>query len=55
MNAEALLKLHRHEEAYAVVQSRPCFSHELNRAIFGSSATAGLLAVRAQVYMSSGR
>ncbi|KAK6130714.1 hypothetical protein DH2020_035568 [Rehmannia glutinosa] len=55
MKAEALMKLHRHQEAYTVLQNAPHFSTELYAEFLGSTATAGLLQVRALVYMANGR
>ncbi|KAK6130655.1 hypothetical protein DH2020_035630 [Rehmannia glutinosa] len=52
---EALMKLHRHQEAYTVLQNAPHFSTELYAEFLGSTATAGLLQVRALVYMANGR
>ncbi|KAI3460022.1 hypothetical protein Pfo_016685 [Paulownia fortunei] len=55
MKAEALMKLHRHQEAYTIIQNAPHFCIELYAGFLGSSATAGLLEGRALVYMANGR
>ncbi|KAK4434192.1 TPR repeat-containing thioredoxin TTL1 [Sesamum alatum] len=55
MNAEAFMKLHRHQEAYIVIQNAPHFNVEIYTELLGSSAAAGLLEVHALVYMANGR
>ncbi|KAL0366412.1 UNVERIFIED_CONTAM: TPR repeat-containing thioredoxin TTL1 [Sesamum radiatum] len=55
MKAEAWMKLHRHQEAYAAIQNAPLFNIELYAELLGSSATADLLEVHALVYMANGR
>ncbi|XP_049349545.1 inactive TPR repeat-containing thioredoxin TTL3-like [Solanum verrucosum] len=55
MRAEALIKLHRHEEAYTIIQKGPNFKTCLSTRIFGSAKTAYLLTIRAQVYTLVGR
>lgn len=55
MRAEALMKLHRHEESYTTIQKGPNFNTELCTRLFGSAKTAYLLIIRAQVYTLVGR
>ncbi|KAK4341449.1 hypothetical protein RND71_039950 [Anisodus tanguticus] len=55
MRAEALMKLHRHEEAYTTIQKGPNFETQLCLRHFGSTKTAYLLIIRAQVYTLLGR
>ncbi|XP_051126408.1 TPR repeat-containing thioredoxin TTL4-like [Andrographis paniculata] len=55
MKAEALLNLGRHDEAYAVMQDSPFFNIDAYAELFGSSATANVLQVRALVYAANGR
>ncbi|KAL3619711.1 hypothetical protein CASFOL_034623 [Castilleja foliolosa] len=55
MKAEAMMKLHRHQEAYTVIQNMPHFDIELYAELLGSSATAVILQVRALVYTANGR
>lgn len=55
MRAEALMKLQRHEEAYITIQKGPNFETELCTCLFGSTKTAYLLIIRAQVYTLVGR
>ena len=53
--AEALLNLHRYEEADAVLASLPKFDIDGSTKFFGAAGTAYHLAVRAQVDMATGR
>lgn len=55
MQAEALLKLRRHEEAYIIIQKGPNFDIELFNRFLGSAECANLLMIRSQVYMAIGR
>lgn len=55
MRAEALMKLHRHEEAYTTIQKGPNFKTDHCTRLFGSAKTAYLLLIRAQVYTLVGR
>lgn len=55
MQAEALIKLHRHEEAYTALVKWPVFNTEQCTSLFGSAKTAYFLAVKAQVHMAIGR
>ncbi|CAN4122214.1 unnamed protein product [Withania somnifera] len=55
MRAEALMKLHRHEESYTTIQKGPNSNTGLCTRLFGSVKTAHLLIIRAQVYTLVGR
>lgn len=55
MQAEALLNLHRHEEAYFAFQNAPVMDVSISAQLFGSTVTANFLTVQAQVYLASGR
>ncbi|KAJ8539451.1 hypothetical protein K7X08_013703 [Anisodus acutangulus] len=55
MRAEALMKLHRHEEAYSTIQNGQDFKTELYAFLFGSTKTAYLLTTRAEAYAAVGR
>ncbi|CAI9116325.1 OLC1v1017440C1 [Oldenlandia corymbosa var. corymbosa] len=55
MQAEALMELRRHEEAYKVIDEGPNVSVELCTKLFGASETAKLMMVRAKVYLTAGR
>ncbi|XP_009627310.1 inactive TPR repeat-containing thioredoxin TTL3-like [Nicotiana tomentosiformis] len=55
MRAEALLKLHRHEEAYTTIQNGPDFQTKLYTSLFGTAKTAYLLIVRAEAYATVGK
>lgn len=57
MKAEALMGLHRHEDAHTVIQNAPHFNMELYAGLLGSSVTAaaGVLEVHALVYIANGR
>ncbi|XP_050378024.1 TPR repeat-containing thioredoxin TTL1 isoform X2 [Argentina anserina] len=55
LQAEALLKLHRHEDAYSTYQNRPNFSIILCTKFFGMENSAYLLMINAQVYLAAGR
>ncbi|XP_031489727.1 inactive TPR repeat-containing thioredoxin TTL3-like [Nymphaea colorata] len=53
--AEALMRLQRHEEADNVLSSGPQFEVEATTKLFGAASNAYFLLVRAQVDMASGR
>ncbi|CAA6658817.1 unnamed protein product [Spirodela intermedia] len=53
--AEALLKLQRHQEANAAFINVPAFDVDASTMFFGPAATAYFLSVRAQVHMAVGR
>ncbi|XP_059631370.1 inactive TPR repeat-containing thioredoxin TTL3-like isoform X2 [Cornus florida] len=55
MQAEALLKLHRHQEACDTIRMEPKFQIESLAQLFGSATSAYLLIIRAQIYMVDGR
>uniref|UniRef100_A0A6N2LUT2 Uncharacterized protein n=1 Tax=Salix viminalis TaxID=40686 RepID=A0A6N2LUT2_SALVM len=55
MQAEALLRLHRHQEAYTAYQKGPNFSADSCAKLFGSTIASHLLVTRARVYMAAGR
>ncbi|KAJ9673807.1 hypothetical protein PVL29_023388 [Vitis rotundifolia] len=53
--AEALLKLHRHQEAYATFRKGPKFQIDSCTQFFGPAASAYMLIIQAQLYMTMGR
>ncbi|XVF36732.1 hypothetical protein REPUB_Repub19eG0083500 [Reevesia pubescens] len=55
LQTEALLKLHRHQEAYRAYGKGPNFTIESCINFFGLAVSAYLLTIRALVYMVSGR
>ncbi|KAK6940142.1 hypothetical protein RJ641_029673 [Dillenia turbinata] len=55
LQGEALLRLHRHEEAYTTIMKTPNFDVNSCTKFFGPVGSAYLLMIRAQVYMSGGR
>ncbi|RVW57534.1 Inactive TPR repeat-containing thioredoxin TTL3 [Vitis vinifera] len=55
LQAEALLKLHRHQEADAVLAASPYFSVDDCTKFFGPYGNANLLMIRAQVDLAAGR
>ena len=55
LETEALLKLHRHQEAYTAYAKGPNFAIESCINFFGLAVSAYLLMIRALVYMVSGR
>lgn len=55
MQAEALLKLHRHEEADATFTSGPNFDPEVLTKLFTTSTSAYYFLAAAQVDLSAGR
>lgn len=55
MQAEALVKLSRHDEADAVLGGAPRFGVDESTKFFGTVAHAYVLMIRAQVDMAAGR
>lgn len=55
MQAEALMELHRDDEAYKVNEEGPDFDIELYTKFLGSAETAKLLVVRSKICMAAGR
>lgn len=55
MKAEALLKLHRHQDADKTLLGGPIFNFDDLNKYFGPIGNANLLVVRAQVDMAAGR
>ncbi|PWA93012.1 Tetratricopeptide-like helical [Artemisia annua] len=55
MQVEALLNLHRHEEAYTGFQNAPVIDVNISAKLFGTMVTTNFLTVQAQVYLASGR
>lgn len=55
LKAEALLKLHRHQEADEVLLKGPNFNVDDSTKYFGPIANANVLVVRAQVDIAAGR
>lgn len=55
MQAEALLNLHRHEEAYSGFQNAPAIDINISIQLFGSKVTANFLAIQSQLHLASGR
>ena len=55
LKAEALLKLHRHQEADEALLKSPNFNVDDCTKYFGPIGNANLLVVRAQVDMAAGR
>ncbi|KAF7085782.1 hypothetical protein CFC21_089173 [Triticum aestivum] len=55
LQAEALLKLQRHEEADSALRGAPRFGVDESTKFFGTTAHAYVLMVRAQVDMAAGR
>ncbi|KAJ6685548.1 TPR REPEAT-CONTAINING THIOREDOXIN [Salix purpurea] len=53
--AEALLRLHRHQEAYVAYQKGPGFSADFYTKLFGLTIASYILMIGAQVYMAVGR
>nr|GEZ81258.1 hypothetical protein [Tanacetum cinerariifolium] len=54
MQAEALLNLNRHEEAYSGFQNAPVVDVNISAQLFGTTVTTNFLTVQAQVYLASG-
>jgi DnaJ family protein C protein 7 len=55
LQAEAMLKLQRHDEADATLRGAPRFGVDESAKLFGTTAHAYVLMVRAQVDMAAGR
>jgi len=55
LQTEALLKLVRYQEAYAVYDNMPKFSVDWCNNIFGMATSAYLVLIGALVYLASGR
>ncbi|XP_057469580.1 TPR repeat-containing thioredoxin TTL1-like [Actinidia eriantha] len=55
MQIEALLKLHRHQEAHNIFQKGTNFDIDSCIRFFGPACSAYLLTIQAQVYMAAGR
>ncbi|KAM7514580.1 hypothetical protein LguiA_004163 [Lonicera macranthoides] len=55
LQSEALLNLHRHQEAYFTIQKGPNFDINYFTRLFGSVASSNLLTIRAQAYAAAGR
>ncbi|KAJ0242063.1 hypothetical protein HA466_0213850 [Hirschfeldia incana] len=55
LQAEALLKTHRHQEADDSLSRCPVFDGETSTRYYGPVGYAGFLVVRAQVHLASGR
>ncbi|MFS7947246.1 putative tetratricopeptide-like helical domain superfamily [Helianthus anomalus] len=55
MQTEALLNLHKHDEAYSCFQNAPVIDVNIAARLFGSTVTSYFLTVQAQVYLASGR
>ncbi|KAJ7006790.1 hypothetical protein D5086_004571 [Populus alba] len=55
MQAEALLRLHRHQEAYTAYQKGPNFSADFYTKLFGLTIAPYILMIGAQIYMAAGR
>ncbi|XP_021900575.1 inactive TPR repeat-containing thioredoxin TTL3-like isoform X2 [Carica papaya] len=55
LQAEALLKLHRHQEAYESYLKAPNISIEIYIKLFGLAVSSYILMIEAEVYMAAGR
>ncbi|XP_054789019.1 TPR repeat-containing thioredoxin TTL1 [Prosopis cineraria] len=55
LQTEALLKLFRHEEAYAAYEKMPKFAINWCTKLFGLARSAYLFVIAAQVYLAAGR
>lgn len=55
LQAEALLKTHRHQEADDALSRCPVFDGDTSTRYYGPVGYAGFLVVRAQVHLASGR
>lgn len=53
--AEALLKLHKHDEAEAVLNGAPKFDTNASAKVFGAPVIGYILMIQAQVDMAAGR
>lgn len=55
LQAEALLKLHRHQEADTTLSGAPAFDADASTKFFGAARHAYQLLIRAQVDVAAGR
>ncbi|XP_014502104.1 TPR repeat-containing thioredoxin TTL1 [Vigna radiata var. radiata] len=55
LQTEALLKLQRHQEAYATFEKMPKFDLDSCKKIFGPARSAYLMMIAAQIYLEAGR
>ncbi|CAI8597508.1 unnamed protein product [Vicia faba] len=55
LQTEALLKLLRHQEAYATYEKMPKFDHDWCNKLFGPISSAYFLMIGAQIYLATGR
>ncbi|KAI5407976.1 inactive TPR repeat-containing thioredoxin TTL3 [Lathyrus oleraceus] len=55
LQTEALLKLLRHQEAYATYEKMPKFDHDWCNKLFGADFSAYFLMIGAQIYLATGR
>ncbi|KAF3445797.1 hypothetical protein FNV43_RR10974 [Rhamnella rubrinervis] len=55
LQAEAFLRLHKNQEAYATYQKRPNFSIDICTKFFGLASTVYQLMIGSQVYLAVGR
>jgi DnaJ family protein C protein 7 len=55
LQAEALLNLHRHEDAYATYQKGPNFSNDFCAKLFGRPGSAYVMMIKARVFLAAGR
>jgi len=55
LQTEALLKLLRHQEAYATYEKMPKFDLDSCKKIFGPARSAYLMMIAAQIYLAAGR
>lgn len=55
LQAEALLNLHRHEDAYATYQKGPNFSSDFCTKFFGRPDGAYLMMIEARLFLAAGR
>ncbi|KAL8167074.1 hypothetical protein V2J09_008573 [Rumex salicifolius] len=55
LQVEALLNLHRHEEAYAAYKKSPNFNMDSYTKLFGQNDTISIYMIRAHVYLAAGR
>ncbi|RDX68761.1 TPR repeat-containing thioredoxin TTL1, partial [Mucuna pruriens] len=55
LQTEALLKLLRHQEAYATYEKMPKFDLNFSNKLFGPARSAYLLMIGAQIYLAAGR
>ncbi|KAL2893865.1 TPR repeat-containing thioredoxin TTL1 [Bienertia sinuspersici] len=55
LQSQALLNLHRHDEAYAAFKRAPSFDMDLYTRLFGQTNTTCFYLIKAQVHMTTGR